>query len=235
MRYVAIVDTETTGLDEKAECVEAGCILFDVLYGVPVRSYASLIQCSHNEAAHINRIQPGALADAPAAEMVWGSVARLCAKAEAFLAHRAEFDRRFVPLSVTASVSGQRPWICTKFDLDWPDAGGNPHLVHIALSLGLGVATAHRALADCDLIARSLARMKETGHDLDAFLMRGLRPKSMFIAEVSYDDRDKAKAAGFQWDNVTRQWMRRMAKEDAIALAHSASFRVTEMTGGLLY
>jgi DNA polymerase-3 subunit epsilon len=88
-------------------------------------------------------------------------------------------------------------------------------LVPLALAHDLGVAVAHRALADCDLIARLLTRCRELGHDIDAMLTRGLRPKVTLMACVSFDDRELAKVAGFHWHAPRKQWLRRMVEADA--------------------
>jgi len=163
----------------------------------------------------VNRIPPALLADAPEAANVWAGVAKLCAGVDAVLAHNAEFDRRFVPTSVWS-----RPWICTMDDLAWPCATrAGEGLVSLTLAHGLGVANAHRALADCDMIARLLTRVHEMGIELVPFLERGLRPKSRYQALVSFESNHIAKDAGFKWDGAAKMWARTMADEDAAALA----------------
>lgn len=54
--------------------------------------------------------------------------------------------------------------------------------------------------------------------ELPRILERAMRPQATYIAQVSYDDREKAKAAGFSWDGNAKTWSRRMAKEDAARL-----------------
>lgn len=212
MDNVLIVDTETTGLDEHAVCIEVAAILYSVKHATVLESFSSLIQHDSNPAESINRIPVAALRDAPKAGEVWAMVDALVTSADAFLAHRAEFDRRFVPHAVRSRL----PWICTKTDLAWPkQTRPEPSLVALALEHDLGVAVAHRALADCDLIARLLTRSRELGADLVAMLERARRPKVTLMACVSYDDREKAKAQGFRWSAERQQWLRRMVKEDA--------------------
>ena len=145
----------------------------------------------------------------------WDAVRGMASAADAILAHSAQFDRGFVP----ADLRDSKPWICTKDDLEWPRATKpGQSLVTLALDHGIGVATAHRALADCDLIARLLSRVAELGTDLPLFLARGLRPRATYQAMVSYDDRELAKAAGFSWDGASRRWTRRMCTEDTAAM-----------------
>jgi DNA polymerase-3 subunit epsilon len=207
MRNVLIVDTETTGLDPASDvAIEVWAILFSVEHATALESFSALIYHDENPAESINRIPPAALSDARDPVSAWGVVQDLATRADAFVAHNAEFDRRFAP----EWLRDLKPWICTKEDIEWPkqDRPGMS-LVPLALAHDLGVAVAHRALADCDLIARLLTRCRELGHDIDAMLTRGLRPKVTLMACVSFDDRELAKVAGFQ------QWLRRMVEADA--------------------
>jgi len=213
---VLIIDCETTGLDPKVDrCIEVAATLFDVRSASPIASFASLVRADANASEAVNRIPVAVLVDAPEPARVWGSVAELAARADAIVAHRADFDRSFVP----AEIGDARPWICSKFDLAWPRAtrpGGS--LVPLALEHGLGVAHAHRAMADVDTLSRLFARVAELGVDLAAFLARGLRPKAEFEALAARDQNELLKEHGFRWEKESERWLRTMAIEDAVAL-----------------
>ena len=216
MDSVLLLDTETTSVEPDAACIEVAAVLFSLVHASPVRSFASLIRADDNAAESINRIPAAMLKDAPAPETVWPVVARMASKASAILAHQADFDRRFVPSDVT----GETPWVCSMNDVQWPRAQKpGESLVKLALAHDLGVASAHRALADCDLLARLLTRIHEMGVDLQAFIARGLRPKGLFVvADRRFDEarNEQCKLAGFSWDrDVKRAWSRKMALDDA--------------------
>lgn len=225
---ILITDTETTGLspEEGAVCIEVAAMVYDTKWG-PIESFSSLIFHDRNEAEKINRIPVGALMLAPSREYTFGLLEAMARTTEAVVAHRAEFDQKFVP-------NLEKPWICTKTDIDWPGVGRGDHLVHLALAYGLGVASAHRAMTDVDHIARIFARVAEK-YDLEALLRRGLRPKKKYIALISYEMNGLAKDAGFMWNDYSRpghnkafpnkSWYRAMPPEDADAL----SFRVKEV------
>ncbi len=216
MRTIAILDTETSGLEPGDTCIEVAVILYSVTHATPIRVFSSLIGSDRNDAYSINGIPPAMLMHAPAPAQVWSPVAKLIAMTDAIVAHGAEFDARFVPVEATAG----KPWICSCQDIAWPrQQKQGESLVKLALAHGLGVATAHRALADCDLLSRLLTRVAELGVDLVPLLERGLRPKATFQAMVPFDEKDKAKAAGFSWEGETKRWLRTMAIEDAAALA----------------
>jgi DNA polymerase-3 subunit epsilon len=212
---VLLLDTETTGLDDTAVCIEVAALLYSVPHAATIKAYSSLIFATENPAFDVNRIPPALLAHAPPADMVWPAVGDLVDEAGAIVAHGAEFDRRFVP----PSVMGGTPWICSMEDLLWPRAQKpGESLVKLALAHDLGVSHAHRAMVDCDLLARLLTRAAEMGADLEQLLARGLRPKGRFQALVSFHDKDLAKDAGFRWEPEARRWVRTMAIEDTGAL-----------------
>jgi DNA polymerase-3 subunit epsilon len=222
MKRILILDTETTGLDPTRDaCIEVAAVLFDLEHASTIESYASLIRASANPAEAINAIPAALLDSAPPADDVWPRVEALARRADAIVAHRAEFDRGFVH----ASVRDSAPWVCSKFDLEWPKSTRvGDGLVSLALSHGLGVANAHRAMTDCDTLARLFMRVHEMGVDLPRMIARGMRPKVRVVALVSYDDRDKAKSAGFSWDPSRKEWARTIFQDEIASLP----FRVRE-------
>lgn len=226
LRRVLIVDSETTGLDAKRDyAIEVGCVLWSVEHRSVIEAWSTLIAGPNgNPAEAINGIPASALTDAADAVVVKVRLLEFAGRADAIVAHSADFDRAFL-----APIADVLPWICSCNDIEWPGARiaanveparerPGQSLVALCLAHGLGVSHAHRALTDCLLLARLLERVAEMGHDVEAMLTRGLRPKATFQALVSFDDKDKAKAAGFKWVPETKMWLRRMAVEDAKAL-----------------
>ena len=218
MENILLLDTETTGTDERAVCIEVAVALYSVEYAAVIRSYSSLIRAESNEAEHVNRIPVGALLHAPSAETAYRRLVAIATGAEAVVCHGAEFDRRMIPAHILADI----PWLCSMTDLVFPRGkGGRESLVSLALAHDVGVASAHRAFTDVDILARLFTRAKELGCDLEAMLRRGLRPKGRFVvAERGFDEARNilVKAAGFTWDAGRREWSRTMAIEDAEAL-----------------
>ncbi len=213
IRYCGLIDTETTGMDpSKDRTIEVAVMLFDVKRAQPVVSFASLIKGNaDNEAFPINGIPAAMLPEAREAERVWAAVRWIIEPAPIVIAHHAEFDRQFTP-------DLGKQWVCSEEDITWPSSnkgGRGGSLAHLALSLGLGVASAHRAMADVDTLARILTRLAEKGHDLEEILRQAMRPKAMFHAMTSYDEREMTKQAGFRWEPSTKTWWRRMFVEDA--------------------
>lgn len=217
MKYIAILDTETTSLQPPpiGKTIEVAVMLFDVKRAQPVSSFSSLLKADSNEAAHINGIPPEMLSEAADPNEVWRAVKWLIAPAEAIVAHRAEFDQQFVP-------DFGKPFVCSKTDVQWVGDRRGDSLVQLALSMGLGVASAHRAMADVDTLSRILTRAAEMGMDLEVAMRRGMRPKVRAVAKVSYEQRDLARQAGFFWSQEKREWYRMMPQEDMAALPFRA-------------
>ena len=212
LRRVALLDTETTGLSpENSKCIEVAVTLYDLVLAAPIASFASLIRSETNEAFAVNRIPVEALKEAPDADTVWRRVLAIVGTADVFMAHRAEFDRGFTPEPLRSS----RPWSCSKFAVEWPEGKGGDHLLHLALAHGVGVVHAHRAMSDVDTLSRLLTRVAERGVDLVRLVERSLRPRTKIRAMVSYDDREKARSAGFAWESSTKVWWKEVFVEDA--------------------
>jgi DNA polymerase III subunit epsilon len=209
-KRILILDTETGGLDPSIDpCVEVACILYDLERAEVIASYASLIRAEKNDAEHVNHIPLALLADAPEASEVWPHVEALAARADVIVAHRADFDRSFVSEKLKGAA-----WACSKFWIEWPRGRIGDDLVHLALAHGVGVMHAHRAMTDCDTLARLFTRAREMGTDLGALLERAMRPRVRVVAIVSYDDRQKAREQGFAWDAARRQWWREMPTDE---------------------
>lgn len=212
MKTVAITDTETQGIDpHEHRCVEIAVVKYSVEHACVIDSFSQLCRADSNEAEHVNHIPAALLKTAFPADDAFARARQMADGCDAILAHNAAFDRRFIP----SDTFGAIPWICTFQGITWPKTGDARNLVAIALAHGLGVVDPHRALADCMLIARLLTRCAELGTDVAAMLAQGLRPSAHFQALVSFDRKDLAKDAGFQWDPKRRAWLRTMAIEDA--------------------
>jgi len=230
---VLVVDTETTGIDPTVDRVlEIAWSLYSVEHTTTVLSTAVLIHSAQeaNPAEAINRIPLAACrAHGQPLSLVLKRLAMAMTSVDAVVAHSADFDRSFLLAEAmrlgaemgAAFAALEVPWVCSKEDLAWPlqtREGGS--LVALALEHGLGVAHAHRAGADVELLTRLFDRVAEAGGAaaLRALLARGLRPKALFQSTLPFEQNDTHKAKGFRWEAATKRWLRRMAIEDAEAL-----------------
>lgn len=216
INLIACVDTETQGLDPKEHrVIELGCVLYSVRHATIVESWATLIADDANQAEAINRIPTEALKDhGRARDNALTVLSKLVARSDVWVAHRAEFDAGFLP-------DLQRPMVCSKFDVEWPHSKLGASCVEMALAHGVPVVSAHRAMTDCMLIAKTLEAVQKSGHDMQAMFARAMRPRATFeIADRSFDAarNAKAKEIGFRWEDPPKRWVKRMAREDVAGL-----------------
>lgn len=209
-----ILDTETTGLDDSAQLIEIGVILYSVKNQCSLQEFSTLLPATSNDAEPINRIKVAALLEMVSVGEKTSVLLDFLNASDCVVAHNAEFDRGVLK-RWSLFFDGDLPWLCTMADFKWPLATrGQGSLINLALEHGIGVASAHRALTDCRLIASLFDRMD----GLQEMFQVAMRPRGLFQALVSYDDREQAKQAGFRWNGADRTWTRTMAIEDAAQL-----------------
>ena len=208
-----ILDTETTGLDpEHHHCIEVGAVLFDVPHRAVLSQVSFLLPCERNDAEAINGIA-AAVSRLP---QPWNAglacFAALLESADVVLAHNAAFDRQWFGHGPLPGID--KPWLCSMEDLRWPaerQLRPNPSVRDLALAYGVPVWAAHRALTDCIYLAQVFERCAE----LEQLLAEGLEPRRLYRARVSYEERHRAREAGFRWnDPVSGAWTRRLSERE---------------------
>jgi len=201
-----IVDTETTGLSPAdSRCIEVGGILFSVDDRAVLGQCSFLLPADENPVAHINGIRAELTKRPQAARSGLEYFYALAKHADYVVAHNADFDQQWFGQGALPALTQQ--WICTMEDFDWPRVSrSRPAVTHLALAYGVPVWAAHRALTDCIY----LAQVMEREPDLELLIANALEPKKTYMALVSYEDRQKAKDAGFRWDGEQRRWLRKL-------------------------
>lgn len=212
MRELLIVDTETSGVDSKKDhLIEVGLVRWSVEHRTTIASGAWLVQAPENPAETINGIPPAILElgrEIGDVHMIVTGWARQC---DAVMAHNADFDSQWLP-------DLGKPWIDSAWDCEWPRPCSDRKLTALALAHGLAVLDAHRALPDCQLLARLLERVAELGHDVGLLLERAMRPKVKIVSLAPFEQKEIVKQAGFRWSPGERSWWRMMPVEDVAAL-----------------
>ena len=224
LEFLLIVDTETTGLDPSNDkCIEVGAVLFHVDSRSVLSQISFLIPVKSNSAEAINKISP----ETTCLSQPWEEALRyflaLVDNSDALLAHNAAFDRQWFGIPPLPEIS--KPWICSMEDICWPtelNLKGRPSVRDLAIAYEVPVWSAHRALTDCIYLVEVLRRCK----DLETLLVKGLEPRLLMRAEVSYDERHLAKKAGFRWnDPIQGAWTRRLSEREIEEL----TFKVIEV------
>lgn len=218
---VTVIDTETTGLTkDTGKLIEVAIATFDLQVCDVIACSSQLIkgatEAEVKNTEYLHGISYEFLNQYGTDDYDGLSTALQYAMVDstAILAHNAEFDRQWFAADFPTD---EIPWVCTCDDFVWPNKTESKSLTSIALAHGVGVLSAHRAMAD---VMTLCALLKRVGDDFgSAYLIeqvtRGMRPKAKFLACVTFSQKDLVKAAGFRWDADKKIWWRQMAIDDA--------------------
>lgn len=225
---ISIIDVESTGLTPATdEVIELGCILYSLSHNTVLQQVSTLVAVGVdvNPVEHINGISAGSahLVQAPDDNSVLHSALSMCLRADAFVAHKAQFDRNFLECFINAHDYSydypllSKPWI-DSMAITWPRATRQGcSLRDLAGDYSIPVWKPHRALTDCILLSEILQaepRAKE-------LLEKELEPKVW--ATWASTPRDKAgharaKASGLRWNQpecpAKSVWSRLMHEDD---------------------
>lgn len=219
MKYLLVVDTETTGLDPKTcKIVEVAAAIYHVPTKSVLAQVAGLIPIEGpNLCEQINRITDAMLAaalDMGRLREVAYTVLNWAKAVDAIVAHNAPFDRGFCEAHLEGFSELGKPWVCSRNDLVFPKTTTSKKLVHIAADHALVNPNAHRALSDVQTLCNLLSEIP----DLADQLAGTRKPAVTLKALVSFDDKDKAKAAGFFWEPAKKAWLKTVRAVDETEL-----------------
>jgi DNA polymerase-3 subunit epsilon len=225
LKNLLILDWETTGPDaSQHKRLELGLILYSIEHNAVLQSLSTLLPIGDdpNIAQPINGIAPAA-ANEITIDLAKGifQQARAMAAASAYVvAHNAEFDKQWCDHPSLAFLL-DLPWLCSCHDFSWPRQHRHGQkLIELALAHGIGVCSAHRALDDCNLLARLFDVM---GDRLPTMVEAAAMPRHLYIADVSFADKELARAEGFQWKGDVKQWQRKLTEAEAAQMPFPVS------------
>jgi len=194
-----------------------GAVLFDVPRRAVLSQISFLLPCEQNPARSVNGIDP----EVSRLPQPWPQALEffeaMLAAADVVLAHNAAFDRQWFGQGPLPAID--KPWLCSMEDLRWPaerQLRATPSVRDLALAYGVPVWAAHRALTDCIYLAQVFERCPE----LERLLQAGLEPRRLYRARLSYEERHKAREAGFRWNEpISGAWSRRLSEQEAALLS----------------
>ena len=97
----------------------------------------------------------------------------------------------------------------TRFDIPWPEHIETRKLTYLGAEFGIVNPAAHSARHDVDLMALLLFRFP-----IEKTMERAKSPQVWVRANVSYDNREKAKAHRFLWDGNNKWWVKLLKQCD---------------------
>lgn len=240
MTWLFVVDTETTGLS--AETAQL-CEISGTLYRIglcqettgAIASVSTLMPVKFddlmtNESEAINGITQELTASVCGFAEEYGYhkhaldlFIEMANSADYVFAFNAEFDKAFLKTLIRTDK-----WICAMQDFDWgypKKEHGNYKLIDLALWLGIGVSTVHRAGDDVRLLVECLNRYKGNfGESIDKAIVRANSLILEVQALVSYADRELAKAAGFSWNAPQKNWLKQVKECDFQEFVQTLNF-----------
>ena len=197
-----IIDTETTNIIEPQVC-EIAATLYQVSDNVretgAICSISTVLPVTENPAEFVNGITWELTSKNPFVDESMSLLKRMTACADYTVAFNAEFDAPLVDKLLNTNLN----WLCAMKDFDWgyPAKNDSYKLTDLALWLGIGISTVHRAGDDVRLLVECFNRRKQQLPDMvNQAIFVSNSPMIEFKAMVGYDNRELAKTAGFYWD-----------------------------------
>jgi DNA polymerase-3 subunit epsilon len=220
---VVILDTETTGLDSRADKIIELALLVvevDTATGAAVRvaeAYEAFEDPGIPIPPDVSELTGITDDMVRARKFDETRIAELTRNAQLVVAHNARFDRPFVEARLPAFA--KLPWACSIADIDWAAEGrGSSRLEYLAMKCGWFY-DAHRAGMDCHALLSVLNKpMPVSGGTGFARLLEAARATSfrVFADGAPFAAKDQLKARGYRWDPERRVWHAELRDQAAL-------------------
>lgn len=209
-RTVAVLDTETTGVDpSKDRVIEIGLVLVlvDVGKGRVCRvlsRHSWLEDPGHPLSEETKRLTGLTDDDVRGRRFDDEAILDLLSRCDLVIAHNASFDRPF--LEKRYPEFAQKWWACSYREVDWKGAGlVSSKLEWLAHALAGVFYEGHRALVDAEVLVHVLASDLPDGRSVMRELVLSCRRQTyrVFAKDSPFDRKDDLKAAGYRWSDGT--------------------------------
>ena len=240
-KRVLILDTETTGLDWRAENIIELAMLsvaVDLQTGQPVgvvEVYEDFEDPGRPIPAEIVKLTGITPQDVKGQKLNEAQIIDMVQRADLIVAHNAGFDRPFVENRL--EVFEHKAWACSFAGINWKAQGlGSAKLEFLCSELGWFY-DAHRAQVDCHALLRVLsAPLKAQPDDMPSTGLQQLFKSAEQARTVvkafgsPFETKDKLKARGYRWDAEAKVWF--TAVKSAEALEAEADWLKSQVYGG---
>ncbi|MHA1592380.1 MAG: 3'-5' exonuclease [Candidatus Heimdallarchaeaceae archaeon] len=218
------LDLETTGLDfEKDRIIEIGLVLYDTELKVPLRMYSEFIDEPNrpkidrtkvaaditDEMLNIYGYKTG---PRERNDFLVDQLVEFFKEAEYVVAHNGNlFDKIMLKnfFDRYERILPETPWLDTRTDIVYPKHCVARNLIYLAAFHGFVNPFPHRALFDVMTMLKILDK-----YDVTQVIGRSLSPVVTLRANVSYNNKDLAKARGFMWSPENKFWYKDMKECD---------------------
>ena len=240
-RRVLVLDTETTGLDWRAESIIELAMLavdVDLQTGKPVGEvevYEDFEDPGRPIPPEIVKLTGITSQDVKGQKLNEAKIKDMVERADLIVAHNAGFDRPFVENRL--EVFEHKAWACSFQGINWKAQGmGSAKLEFLCSELGWFY-DAHRAQVDCHALLRVLSSPLQSDNSegsstgLQLLFKAAENARTVVKAFGSpFETKDKLKARGYRWDAEARVWY--TAVKSAEALDAEAEWLKSEVYGG---
>jgi DNA polymerase-3 subunit epsilon len=209
-----IIDTETTDINDAKVC-EIAATLYQVGENIretgAICSVSTVLPVTENPAEFVNGISPELTLNAPGwiAPIFVGTLKKMANAADYAIAFNAEFDAPLVDKLLNTNLN----WLCAMKDFDWgyPAKNDSYKLTDLALWMGIGISTVHRAGDDVRLLVECFNRRKQQLPDIvNQAIFVSQSPMIELKALVEYETRSLASQAKFHWDGDRKLWTKKL-------------------------
>jgi DNA polymerase-3 subunit epsilon len=235
------LDTETTGLDWRAENIIELAMLsvaVDMQTGQPVgvvEVYEDFEDPGRPIPAEIVKLTGITPQDVKGQKLNEAQIIDMVQRADLIVAHNAGFDRPFVENRL--EVFEHKAWACSFAGINWKAQGlGSAKLEFLCSELGWFY-DAHRAQVDCHALLRVLSSpLKAQPDDMPSTGLQQLFKSAEQARTVvkafgsPFETKDKLKARGYRWDAEAKVWF--TAVKSAEALEAEADWLKSQVYGG---
>lgn len=237
---LAVFDFETSDNDPRTcRITEAACVLYCTERQREIMSFSSLLWDETYPtiapvAAKITGITDDLLKEH--AQHAWCAPRFILAQLGAFLL-RADYVvghniRKFdLPLlheelkRNSLELSALPPNIDTRFDIEYPEHIDTRKLAYLASEHGIPPGLSHAALHDCHTTARLLF-----SYPLERVIHVSQSPDLYVRADVSFQDKEKAKEKKYFWDSEQKIWVKQLKEMFLEKEIADCSFPVLTLT-----
>jgi DNA polymerase-3 subunit epsilon len=220
------IDLETTGLDTATcEVIEVGAVLWDEKLKQPISLLSEFINgpVVPPEITEITGIRQEYLSRGITLEEARLRLHVMCGQVEWVVAHNGtNYDKPIFERQLSKAT--HLKWIDTSVDIPYPKHITTRKLSHLAAEHGFANPFRHRALFDVLTMLKVLSE-----YDFEAVAKSAAYPPLSVIANVSYDDREKAKARGYRWDSARKIWLKTLKEPDLERERTEAGFPIRVM------
>lgn len=214
MVKVAVVDVETTGLDQARDeliALSLTCVEIDIASGELVKvidRYTGQREPTRPMSAAVERIVGIPASDLARKTLDLGLIAKMLEGCALVVAHNAAFDRSFAVPYVP--VFGQLAWSCSLKDIDWlgSEQQQKASIDHLLVLYGLKASNG-TTKADCEALVQVLGRPLPVSGltGFEAILASARLARYRFsVPDVGTESGAALAALGFEFDPNANAW-----------------------------